>query len=157
MLTLSIPGFKDLKLHYALIDFNGTLALDGRLIEGIEKPLNALAEFIELHVITGDGFGTAKAELAPINCKLTITPAENQALTKKEYLHHKINPLETVAIGNGRNDCFILKEAALGIAIMGNEGVASEAILAADIVTPSILRGLELLHNPGRLKASLRF
>lgn len=85
-----------------------------------------------------------------------ITPAENQALTKQKYLH-QLNPKETVAIGNGRNDSYILKDSALGIAVIGNEGTAAEAILSANIILPSIFLALDLLHNPRRLRASLRF
>lgn len=72
MLEIIIPGFADLNLRYALIDYNGTLAVDGKLIDGIAEPLNALSEHLEIHIITGDGFGTAKAELIGINCILTI-------------------------------------------------------------------------------------
>lgn len=155
MLSITIPGFGNLNLNYALIDFNGTLAKDGKLIEGLTDPLNKLAEQIELHIITGDGHGTAKTELERINCKLTITPAENQGITKQKYLH-QLNPKETVAIGNGRNDKYILKEAILGITILGEEGAAVEALLAADVIMPSILSALSSLQNPSRLRASLR-
>ena len=156
MITVSIPKFAELNLNYALIDFNGTLAVDGRLIDGIEERLNALAEHLEIHVITGDGMGTAKAELANVRCILTITPSEDQGITKQNYLH-QLNPNQTVAIGNGRNDQFILKEAALGIAILGKEGLSTQAILAADIIVPSIDLALELLQKTKRLKATLRF
>ncbi|KTD50870.1 HAD family hydrolase [Legionella quateirensis] len=156
MLTIDIPGFGDFCLNYALIDFNGTLAVDGKLIQGISEPLNCLSKHLELHIITGDGHGTAKAELEHINCTLTITPAENQAITKREYLH-QLNPKETVAIGNGRNDAFILKESILGIAIMGEEGCAADALLSADLIMPSITLALNALQNPQRLRASLRY
>lgn len=156
MITVSIPKFAELNLNYALIDFNGTLAVDGRLINGIEERLNALAEHLEIHIITGDGIGTAKAELANVRCILTITPSEDQGITKQNYLH-QLNPNQTVAIGNGRNDQFILKEAALGIAILGKEGLSTQAILAADIIVPSIDLALELLQKTKRLKATLRF
>jgi soluble P-type ATPase len=35
-----------------------------------------------------------------------------------------LDPTKTVAIGNGNNDHLILKEAALGIAVLGDEGLA---------------------------------
>lgn len=156
MISISIPGFTDLNLKYALIDFNGTLAVDGKLIPGIDDPLNALAELLEIHIITGDGFGTARSELAHINCTLTITPAENQAMSKQTYLY-QLNPEKTVAIGNGRNDSLVLKESALGIAILGNEGTAADALMSANVIMPSIFGALDLLQNPRRLKATLRF
>ena len=155
MISITIPGFGDFNLDAAIIDYNGTLAVDGKLIKGIAEPLNALSELLEIHIVTGDGFGTAKAELAEINCKLTIIPPENQGLSKQKYLH-QLNPKTTVAIGNGKNDAFILKESALGIAIIGEEGIAVEALLSANIILPSIALALELFHNPRRLKATLR-
>lgn len=156
MLTINIPGFGVLNLNYALIDFNGTLATDGKLIEGITQPLNELSKHLELHIVTGDGHGTAKAELESVHCKLTITPSENQGITKQKYLQ-QLNPQETVAIGNGQNDKYILKEAILGIAILGEEGAAADAIMSADIVMPSILAALTSLQNSHRLRASLRY
>ena len=155
MISINIPGFGELTLNYALIDFNGTLAVDGKLIEGIAKPLNALAEELEVHILTGDGMGTAKAELADIHCKLTIVPAANQGLSKQTYLH-QLNSKETVAIGNGRNDGYMLKESALGIVVLGNEGASTEAIHAADVMVPSIFVALDLLHHHHRLRATLR-
>lgn len=155
MIAINIPGLGDINLNSAIIDYNGTLAFDGKLMKGLEEPLNALSELLEIHIVTGDGFGTVKSELANINCQLTIIPAEEQGLSKQKYLH-QLDPETTVSIGNGKNDQLILKESALGIAIVGPEGAAAEAILSADIILPSISLALELFHNPKRLKATLR-
>lgn len=155
MIQINIPGFSELTLNYALIDYNGTLAVDGKLIEGITTPLNALSEHLDVHIITGDGFGTAKTELADIHCTLTILPAENQGIAKQKYLQ-QLNPKETVAIGNGRNDSYILKDSALGIVILGHEGAAIDSIISANLLMPSIVQALELLSHPRRLIATLR-
>ena len=61
-----------------------------------------------------------------------------------------------VAIGNGANDVSMLRAAALGIVVVGPEGLATEAIAAATIVTLSIADALDLLLNPKRLVATLR-
>ncbi|MBV9327442.1 MAG: hypothetical protein JO020_15490 [Chloroflexi bacterium] len=50
----------------------------------------------------------------------------------------------------------MLREAALGIAIVGPEGLAAGALAAADVVVPSISDALGLLRNPKRLIATLR-
>lgn len=155
MLEFTIPGFAILKLEHALIDFNGTLAIDGLLIKGIASQLTELAKHLQLHVITGDSFGTAQNELAGLPCQLTILPSENQAIAKANYLR-QLNPKQTVAIGNGRNDQQMLREATVGIAVLGDEGAASEAMTAADIVTPDIFGALNLLLHPSRLIATLR-
>ena len=61
-----------------------------------------------------------------------------------------------MAVGNGRNDRLMLKEAALGIALLQAEGAAGEALLAADVVAPDILAALDLLLAPDGLIATLR-
>jgi soluble P-type ATPase len=61
-----------------------------------------------------------------------------------------------VAVGNGANDASMLKEAGLGICILGGEGAAGKALCAADIVTPDIVTALDLIARPARLIANLR-
>jgi soluble P-type ATPase len=50
----------------------------------------------------------------------------------------------------------MLHEAALGICVLGPEGMAVEALMAADVVAPSVLDALDLLYHPLRLMATLR-
>ena len=155
MIDISIPGFGQLTLAHLLLDYNGTLAIDGVLIEGVVSRLSKLAEKLELHVITGDSFGTAREQLKEIKCHLTILPAEKQMKAKKEYIQ-KFKAEHIMAIGNGRNDQPMVKEAIIGVAIAGPEGAAVQTITAADIVVPSIIVALDLLLHPRRLVATLR-
>ena len=60
------------------------------------------------------------------------------------------------AIGNGANDADMLQTAAVGIAVLGAEGLAAETLLAADVVCANPLDALDLLLNPRRLIATLR-
>jgi soluble P-type ATPase len=50
----------------------------------------------------------------------------------------------------------MLREAALGIAVVGPEGLAGGALPAADVVVASINDALGLLVNSKRLIATLR-
>ena len=59
-------------------------------------------------------------------------------------------------MGNGRNDQLMLEEAALGIAVILEEGAAAVTLSAADVVCTNIVSALELLDNPLRLIATLR-
>ena len=61
-----------------------------------------------------------------------------------------------MAIGNGRNDELMLKEAALSIAIMDKEGACGRALRAADLCVQSMEDGLDLLIYPNRVIAGLR-
>jgi len=49
-----------------------------------------------------------------------------------------------------------LRAAALGICVLGAEGAAGAAVLAADIVVPDPLTALDLLLHPDRVVATLR-
>ena len=61
-----------------------------------------------------------------------------------------------VALANGRNDRLMLAEAALGIGIVGDEGLAAETLFASDIVVRHVADAFDLLLEPRRLIASLR-
>jgi len=156
MLKLSIPGFNDnISIHHLVLDFNGTLALDGKLIKGLKKPLKLISELMQVHVFTGDTHGTAREELKDIPCKITLLPKTNQAEEKEKHIK-KLKPNTVISIGNGRNDRFMLKLSAIGIVLIQKEGGAAETIMAADVVCPDIHTALELVLNPLRLTATLR-
>ena len=61
-----------------------------------------------------------------------------------------------MAIGNGANDELMLVEAAVGIAVLEEEGLACEVIVAADVLVRDAAAALDLLINPIRLVATLR-
>jgi soluble P-type ATPase len=150
MLELQIPGHKPLSLLHLVLDYNGTIACDGRIIQGVKERLEHLARSLEVHILTADTFGNVQKELSGIPSRLTVIPRENQAEAKLDYVE-RLGPEHSVCIGNGRNDRLMLKEAALGIAVIQVEGSAVAAILEADIITLNILDALDLLLHPLRL------
>jgi P-type E1-E2 ATPase len=154
-LRVKIPGFHNLALEHAVFDYNGTLAIDGILITGVEPLLNGLAKHLQVHVLTGDTFGKARQELAGIDCHVSILPAENQGAAKASYLK-QLHPSEIIAIGNGRNDRDMLNEAKVGVVVLGEEGAATESMMAADLVVPNIFSILKMLHDTRKLSATLR-
>jgi len=155
MLSIDIPGYKKLTLHQVVINYNGTLAVDGKVKPEVSFLLNALSQHLFVHIVTSDEFNTAESELSGINGTLTILSEENLTIEKQKYLQ-QFNADETVMIGNGRDDRYALKDAALGIAVLAEEGMAIDVILAADLVSPSMLHALDLLLNPQRLVNTLR-
>lgn len=155
MLTVSVPGFRLLEIEHLVCDYNGTLAGDGLLLDGVKGRLYTLAEKLVLHVVTADTFGQARAALAGIPLRLTILPPSGQDLAKAEYLK-ALGAERTVAIGNGCNDRGMLAAAAVGIAVLGPEGAAAVTLAAAHVVAPDILLALDLLAQPQRLVATLR-
>jgi len=155
MIVIDIPGHKKLALEHLVLDYNGTLACDGKLCSGVKELLNRLAGKLAVHVLTADTFGTAGAELKGIACELFILPVDCQEVGKLGYVK-KLDAARSVCVGNGRNDRLMLKEAALGIAVILDEGAAVEALTAADVVCAGVVPALELLCNPLRLVATLR-
>lgn len=155
MRDLFIPGFGEIKIKHLVFDFNGTLSVDGALIDGIEVHLRSLAKRFQLHVLTGDSCGTAKKELINVKCHLHILPAENQSLAKANYLL-ELDPEHVIAIGNGKNDQQMLQLARIGIAVLGEEGLAVAALSSADLIVPNVFAAIALLRENNRLLASLR-
>lgn len=155
MIDIDIPGREKMQVAHLVLDFNGTIAVDGRLVPGVGDMLNQLGEHLEVHVITADTFGRCRSELTGVRCRVAVLPEGRQDDRKWEYIQ-TLGAHRTVAAGNGLNDRRMLKAAALGIAVMLDEGLAVETLMAADIVCPGILPALELLTHPLRLKATLR-
>jgi soluble P-type ATPase len=155
MLEIIIPGYKTLHFQHLVMDYNGTLAQDGFLLDGVRPRLISLSGKLQLRVVTADTFGIAGSQLSGLPCELAVLPVEEQAQAKLTYIQH-LGEDQVVAIGNGRNDHLMLQAAALGIAIVQGEGAALETCLAADVLTPDILTALDLLLFPMRLIATLR-
>ena len=155
MINVEIQGFRNLTLSYLILDYNGTLAVDGHVLEGAHEELAAIAEHLEIHVVTGNSHGDVETRLSGWNVRLTCLPALGQAQAKLSYVE-KLGASRTVAIGNGRNDAPMLRAAALGIAVLGSEGLAIDALEDADILVRHVVDGIGLLLHPTRLIASLR-
>jgi soluble P-type ATPase len=155
MIEIAIPGDTKFRLNYLVMDYNGTLACNGVLLEGVVERLTAVSRDLSIHVVPADTFGKADAALKGLPCTLRILPQTGQNHSKLAYVT-QLGRSETVCIGNGRNDRLMLQAAALGIAVIGPEGAAADALQAADVVTTSIHAALDLLTNPLRLVATLR-
>jgi soluble P-type ATPase len=155
MLKIDIPGQNKLEIDHLLLDLNGTIAFDGKLITGVKEKLNELSKIVKIHVITADTFGGARDQLEGVSVTLAILPIGDQDQAKSSYLN-QLGVNTTVAIGNGKNDRLMLRESAIGIAVLQEEGASVEALSAADVICKNINSALDLLSNPKRLVATLR-
>lgn len=155
MIEVVIPGYRTLQLKYLVMDYNGTLAVDGERLPGVAEGLARLKDRLEIHVVTADTFGKAAAGLEGLPCRLTVLGKEHQDSGKLDFVR-SLGADAVAAIGNGRNDRMMLRESALGLAVILEEGAAVETLLSADIVCTSIPSALALLDNPLRMTATLR-
>ena len=155
MIVIDIPGHRRLELSHLVLDYNGTLAVDGKLLPGVADAIDALAARLTIHVVTADTFGDASGRLAGLPVSLVIAAPEGQDIVKLNYVT-ALGTERVAAIGNGRNDRRMVEVAALGIAVIQREGAAAETLLRTDVVCTSILDALDLLREPQRLIATLR-
>lgn len=87
MIEIDIPGFGRLRLECLVLDYNGTIAVDGQPVHGVKESLIALAQHVEIHVLTADTFGEVKKKLSDIPCKTHVLPVEAQNKGKMEFRH----------------------------------------------------------------------
>jgi soluble P-type ATPase len=155
MIELEIPGRGTLRLKHLVTDVNGTLAADGKLIEGAAKSLLGLRDRPQIHLLTADAHGRQAILDQQLGFRAVRIPAGGEARAKAACVH-QLGAEQVVALDQGANDVDMLREAALGICILGPEGTAVEALMAADVVAPGVLDALDLLYQPMRLVATLR-
>jgi P-type E1-E2 ATPase len=155
MIELTISGRGELRIKHLVTDVNGTLALDGILLDGLAKRIGILRDRLQIHLLTADTHGRQSVINQQLNLTAVIIKGGNESEQKAEYVKN-LGADSVIAIGQGANDAAMLKVAALGICVMSQEGVAVEALLAADLLMPDIFAALDLLDKPLRLIASLR-
>ena len=145
-----------------LLDLNGTIATDGKIKEGVKERLSILKEKAEIYILSADTFGTLNDIANDLNVKGMKVDREKYGSEKiaKLKILEELKKLNTdkkiIAIGNGNNDELLLKNADLGICVIGDEGAWSKTILSSDIVVKDINDALDLLLNENRLKATIR-
>ena len=154
MLTIKIPGREELNLSHLILDYNGTIAEDGEIIESIRPRLAELSKVLSICVITADTHGTAakKCEGLPLEV-LTFPTTEVGAIKAQEA---KKRTGGVITIGNGFNDIQMSDAADLSICVIGREGCCGALLAHADIVVTSIDDALDLLLKTGRTRATLR-
>ncbi len=62
MLEIDIPGRGTFGIRHVVCDYNGTIAVDGHLIEGVASRIREITEFAQVSVLTADTFGTVRTE-----------------------------------------------------------------------------------------------
>jgi P-type E1-E2 ATPase len=155
MLTVEIPGLGRLVLEHLALDLNGTLALDGKVLPGVAERLAALSPHLQIHLLTADTRGRGAATAAALGISLHRLTPGNEAARKQAFVE-SLGADRVAAVGNGANDAEMLAVAALGVAVLGREGLAQAAWQNADLIVPEINAALDLLLHPQRLIATLR-
>jgi P-type E1-E2 ATPase len=111
---------------------------------------------LDVQLVSADTFGRLDNIAAQLGVRAKRLETGRPEAAQKADVVRQLGAERVVAVGNGANDADMLREAALGIAIVGPEGLAASALAAAHVVVPTISDALGLLGNPKRLIATLR-
>jgi soluble P-type ATPase len=146
-------------LHNIIFDLNGTITVDGDLVDGVIDRLKEISKIMNIYVLTANTGQTLDylADELEKECgakihKLASGRGDLQKLAFLEELGRDV----TAAIGNGFNDALMLQEARLGICIIGKEGAATKSLMVSNAVFFNICDALDFFLNPRRIIATLR-
>ena len=154
MIKIQIPGREELVLHHLVLDYNGTIAEDGNILEGIRPRLAELSEELSIYVITADTHGTAAKKCEGLPLQVLTFPTTEVGKIKAENVRKLTGGV--VTIGNGFNDIQMSDSADLSICVIGKEGCCGALLAHTDVAVTSIEDALDLLLKTGRLRATLR-
>lgn len=152
---IEIPNFKTLNIQHIVCDYNGTIAKDGMVLPEVKVLFGNLSKDYTLHVITADTFGSVHAQLEGYDVNIKVLSTDHHTEEKAAYIG-QLGKDACVTLGNGNNDASMLSLASVGIAVMGDEGCAREALLNSDVICKNITEALSLLLQSKRLIATLR-
>ncbi|MEJ2639112.1 MAG: hypothetical protein P8010_06010 [Desulfosarcinaceae bacterium] len=88
MLIYDIPGMGKRQLDHLVLDYNGTLAVDGILLSGVAESLKALAADLNIQVLTADTFGKAAQGLSGLPCELAVLPPGAHVLAIRVFIRN---------------------------------------------------------------------
>ncbi|HHW08202.1 MAG TPA: HAD family hydrolase [Clostridia bacterium] len=155
MLIYDIPGRGIIEIKQVVFDYNGTLAVDGKLIDGAGELLAELRKLVDVYILTADTYGTVTRECASLGVEVLTFPREKAGEAKKEIVE-RLGAGQTLCVGNGFNDIEMCRIAALSIAVVEKEGCCGRLLSQVDIVAPSMVDALAIILKPNRVKATLR-
>lgn len=149
----NIPGHEEpMEIHTLILDLNGTLTIDGKVIAGVQERLNALREQLRLVLFTGDTQGNAGKIAQELGLEVRVKTGAEAKAAEARLLQQD----HCATIGNGRIDLELFRAVRLRICVHQAEGVHPLTLLDSDIVIPSINDALDLFLHPRRLIATLR-
>jgi len=152
-MKIDIPGIGLLMIDTVILDLNGTLAVDGKVIEGAAERIQQLKEqSMAMYLFTGNSNGNGAEVAKQLGLKLFIAEDGHAKAEEAKKLH----PDTTATIGNGRIDLELFRSVRLRIATLQAEGIYAPLLLNTDIVVPSINDALDLFLHKTRLIGTFR-
>jgi soluble P-type ATPase len=154
MILIQRPGQDPIEIESLLVDFEGTLASDGRVPPKAKDKINLLSKRLRIFIFARGEREKVEETLKKVKGEI-IHITEGEAVQRKTNLLREVGPIRSVAIGNGKDDMEMIEEAGFGICVVGKEGAFGETVKKADLVVLNILDALDFLLKPLRQKATL--
>ena len=157
MREINIPNFGIILIKNIIFDINGTIQFQGKISPELILQFDELKNYYKIYLISADTRGNLK-EIAKI-LDVEYIKIEPQGITEAEAKNNalmKLGKEYTVAIGNGNNDALMLKNAVIGIVIIGNEAASFNSIKNCDVAFPDPFSALNFLLDEKIMIATLR-
>ncbi len=154
MIRIEIPGRDDISIEHVVLDYNGTIAVDGHIKEPLKERFRTLLDQVSVTVLTADTYGTVRAECEPLGLRVETFPRSNAALCKAEIVKKLSGGI--ACFGNGFNDIAMFDLCDLSVAVIEGEGMCAGLLSHADVIVTSACDRLDLLLKPDHLRATLR-
>lgn len=154
MIKFEIPGMEPFEIENLCLDYNGTIAYEGKLIEGVSDKIVELKKYLNIYVLTADTYGTTKKECEKLGINIVTFDRANASICKEEII--KSLKGNSIAFGNGLNDIKMFDAAKISIAIIEGEGVAGALLPHATIVVSKVIDAFNLILDKNKIKATLR-
>ncbi len=157
MRKIEIPNYGIITIENIIFDVNGTLQFQGKISQILIRKFKELKKIYKIYLLSADTRGNLKNIAEMLDVKyIKINP---RGITEAKAKNNELIRLGkdiTVAIGNGNNDALMLKNAIVGIVILGNEGASIKSIMNSDVVLPDPLNALDFLLDEKIMIATLR-
>jgi soluble P-type ATPase len=154
MISIQRPGMESLDIHFVLIDFEGTLAMDGRVHPKAKDKVNLLSKRATIYILTKSNREKVEEALRKMKVEILYVTEGDSSQQKLNALQ-RLGPHQTAVIGNALDDVRIMEQAGLGMCVIGKEGASAEAMAKADLVVTHVLDALDFLLKPLRQRAIL--
>ena len=157
MIQIEIPGRETpLVLDALVLDYNGTIACDGQLIDGVAERIRALCSLLPVYILTADTYGTVRRQCQDLGAEIRTFPRAAAGECKEEIVRALSLDQKVCVIGNGFNDVQMFDLAELAVAVLDTEGMYARLLSHADVWVRAAPDALDLLLKPNRLRATLR-
>ena len=149
-MKIDVPNYGIVEFKSVLFDLNGTLGASGKVPGDVKRLLKKLADRYTVVVLSADTFGTLEEEFEGLPVRIErVSSGKEKAAIAGGYAPY-------AAVGNGNNDIAMMESAELSFCVVGEEGAAVDAMLAADILVKDVRDAIEMLLNEKKLIATLR-